>query len=195
MRTSRRELLALSALLVACSSSSAPEPRASLQAPPIQAPAVEVAVLQGAGSCVGPVCTMYFAAEARGDTETFISARCGDATCPASRGRLTEAAQAKARELGKQLAQVKLEEVYDCPGCADGPIGVAIVHRPDGKQTSHTFDPMHPEELPPPLRDAAALMEAVASAFDSCESTSLIEIGPECAQLKKQDEDFPTGRP
>jgi hypothetical protein len=138
---------------------------------------------------------MHFAAEARGDTETFTSARCGGGACPTKRGRLTEAAQTRAREIGKQLAQLELEESYGCPGCADGPIYVAVAHHQDGNSSSHSFDPMQPEELPPSLHEAAALMEAVTSAFQSCESTSLVQIGSDCAQLNERDEDVPTGRP
>jgi hypothetical protein len=130
---------------------------------------------------------MHFAAEARGDSATF--------TRGARAGRLTEAAQARARELGKRLAQLELEESYGCPGCADGPIYVAVVHHPSGASTSHSFDPVQPEELPPPLREAAALMDAVTSAFQRCESTSLVQIGPECAELKEREDDVPTGRP
>jgi hypothetical protein len=130
---------------------------------------------------------MHFAAEARGDTATFSSAT--------RSGRLTEAAQARARELGKRLAQLKLDDSYGCPGCADGPTYVAVVHHADGTQSRHAFDPMQLEELPSPLRDAAALIDEVDGAFARCESTTLIQIGSECAQRKERAEDIPTGRP
>lgn len=130
---------------------------------------------------------MHFAADARGDTATFASGT--------RRGRLTETAQAKARELGLRLVQLELADNYGCPGCADGPTYVAVVHHASGASTSHSFDPMQPEELPAPLREAAALMDAVTTALERCESTNLVHIGPECAQLEERDEDVPTGRP
>ena len=150
------------------------------------------AVLNGAGRCVTSTCTMHFAADAIGDTASFSSTRCGDGSCPTKRGRLTAAAQGKAREIGVRLAQSKLEEGYGCPGCADGPTYVAVVHRSDGTNTSHTFDPFDPDEsMPEPLRDASSLIDAVSDALGNCKSTDLVQVEPGCALV----EDAPTGRP
>lgn len=153
------------------------------------------AVLQGAGGCVGPTCTMHFAAATSGDAVSFSSARCGDGSCPVRKARLTDAGRAKAREIGALLANIKLDENYGCPGCADGPTYVAVVHRADGSQSSHTFDPLASEDLPLAMRDASKLIESVSSALHRCESTDLAHVELDCAQLKAQDDGHPTGRP
>jgi hypothetical protein len=178
------------ALLAACSGPSTADSSSKLTG--AAAVAKVTAVLDGAGRCVTSTCTMHFAADAIGDSASFSSTRCGDGSCPTKRGRLTAAAQGKAREIGGRLAQNKLEEGYGCPGCADGPTYVVVVHRSDGTKSSHTFDPFDPEEtLPQPLRDASALMDAVSGALGDCRSSDLLQVEPGCTLI----DDVPTGRP
>jgi hypothetical protein len=90
---------------------------------------------------------------------------------------------------------MKLEENYGCPGCADGPIYVAVVHHAGQFKSSHSFDPLGPEELPQPLRDASALIDSVSSALERCESTPFVQVAADCARVRSQDEGHSTGRP
>jgi hypothetical protein len=93
------------------------------------------------------------------------------------------------------LASIKLDENYGCPGCADGPTYVAVVHHAGGSKSQHSFDPLGPEELPQPLHDASALIESVSDALQRCASTELVQVEPDCAQRRDEDEGHPTGRP
>jgi hypothetical protein len=138
---------------------------------------------------------MHFAAHARGNTSTFTKQRCRDATCPVRSGQLTAVAQSQVRKLGTQLADLTLEPVYGSPGSADGPVYVAWVHRADGTESKHLLDPMEPDLLPPQLREASDLIQALSEALGRCEPTTLLEVGTECAEAERQDGDHPIGRP
>jgi hypothetical protein len=185
-------------LLAACSTrteTAVDVPREPPEAIQPAAPAPVAATLSEAGNCVGHTCTLHFVAHARGNTSTFTKKRCRDATCPVRSGELTAAARSEVRKLGSQLAELTLEPVYGSPGSADGPVYVALVHRADGTESKHLIDPMEPDLLPPQLREASNLIEAVSDALGRCESTTLIQVGTECAEAERRDGEHAIGRP
>jgi hypothetical protein len=184
-----RRVLLVGLLCVAGCSGSA---RTETASEPASTP--KAAHLEGAGRCRAATCTFHFATHATGDTQTFSFTPCARDDCPERRGRLTAGAQAQMRALAERLGQERFERGYGCPGCVDGPTYVVVIHRPDGSESSHTIDPLKPEVLPPALRDAAKLIEALVSSIGRCEASELLQLEPDCKQIMQDDESDPTRR-
>ena len=186
-------LVMLSLAAVACTAKdSPPAAKAATTAEPPKSgtPVAPVPVqLQGIGECRANTCTVHFAEAASGDVDTLSLTRCPEVTekCGLRKGKLTETAQKQVRALAARLTSEKLEALYDCPGCADGPIVVVVAHHPDGHETRHVVDPTKVDVLPPVLREAATLVHSLSAALGSCEETDSIVPEAACKELREKD--------
>ena len=97
-----------------------------------------------------------------------------------SAGELTPRALEILRGLLPPLAEAELQDIYGCPDCADG--GAAyIAVLGDGALSRHAYDFGRPPDV---LVDLNGFASAVISALESCRTTELVVVDPDCIPLE-----------
>jgi hypothetical protein len=164
---------------------------------PTAAATVVPAELTGFGNCRANRCTVHFAQASRGDGETLVVQRCEprEPKCEPRTGQLTAAAKEQASALAARLAAEPLKTTYGCPGCVDGPAYTFVVHRPDGRATEHSVDPLDPQGLPASLNDALAFARAAVTAVDECTANALMQPAPSCEAIMMKTKGLRMGVP
>jgi hypothetical protein len=100
-------------------------------------------------------------------------------------GVLTAAGRARLKELGAQLAAAQLEEHYGCGTCFDGSDDTVVLAHADGRTTEHTYDATNEHPEVPALKAAQPVLSSLQSAFYTCTSSELIQIGSDCTPYEK----------
>lgn len=92
-------------------------------------------------------------------------------------GALSDAGLSASLKAGAFLTNADLDEVYGCPGCADGGaewVSFLPTQSPEVKSTFEYGNP--PEEL----ASASSLVRSLIEAMQDCETTDLVTVSDDC---------------
>lgn len=175
------------ALLVAgCGSSSTPHSvQPAKVAEPAAAPAPKRELTGKFGDC-NAGCRFDFR-ELEAERPRVVETYCRDATpqCVSFEGVLTPAGKARLKAIGNVLAAAQLEAHYGCGTCVDGTDDTVVLAHDDGRVTEHTYDAQHQHAEVPAINAAKPVLTSLHSAFYTCASSELIQIGSDCVPYEQ----------
>ena len=173
------------AILIAIGCGSTAEPSVQPAAAAHEPTWVPTRVLTGKFGECNAGCRFDFR-ELEAERPRVVQTYCRAATpeCISFEGVLTAAGRARMKELGELLAAAPLEERYGCGTCVDGSDDTLVLDHKGGPVTEHSYDAQREHEVPA-LKAAQPVLRSLHSAFYTCTSSELIQIGSDCTPYEK----------